>query len=175
MKNPIKLSFAIFCVLFIAGCGGITNSVKTPGPANDLQQNTASPLTIKATVPEGWVVQEGSSTPVQYMKGTASFMAKTEYFSSSNLDDVAKEAISIFKEAFDNVQVQGDVEKTQIDGRDARRFVFTADVYGITMKFLYVYVQVNNETYAITIGDMADTFDALSADYEKILSGIKFE
>ena len=43
------------------------------------------------------------------------------------------------------------------------------------MKYEYVYLFVGEKVFAITFGDLAATFDSLSADYEQILKGIRFE
>jgi hypothetical protein len=40
---------------------------------------------------------------------------------------------------------------------------------------MYVYVRVDGQTWVLTFGGMADSFDALDGDYQAILSGIKFE
>jgi hypothetical protein len=40
------------------------------------------------------------------------------------------------------------------------------------MKYMYVYLFVVNDTYAITFGDQQSTFDSLSSDYQTILNAI---
>jgi len=42
------------------------------------------------------------------------------------------------------------------------------------MKFDYYYLAVGGKVYAITFGDLADTFDSNAADYQAILDSIKF-
>ncbi|MPM87914.1 hypothetical protein SDC9_135015 [bioreactor metagenome] len=42
------------------------------------------------------------------------------------------------------------------------------------MKYIYVYFLLNNKVTAITLGDLADTFDSLSSDYSYILEHITF-
>ena len=43
------------------------------------------------------------------------------------------------------------------------------------MKYLYVFLFAADKTYVITFGDQESTFDTLAADYETILSNIKFK
>ncbi len=129
---------------------------------------------IEVTPPEGWEPVEGSVLPVQYMKNTSSLMVKEEPYASNTLDEVVSESLEIFKNAFDNVTVLGDSESIKVDGYDAKKVTFTCEVSGLSMKYLYVYVIVEGKTYVITFGDISDSFDTLTADYEAILNNIKF-
>lgn len=142
--------------------------------AVDTQEQQGGEVDIEVSPPAGWEPIAGSVIPVQQMKNTASFMVKPENYSGETLDDVADEALEIFKGTFDNVSVIGDVETLTVDGKDARTFTFTCTVSKLDMKFQYVFIFVADKTYVITFGDMADTFDSLSADYEEILNNIKF-
>jgi hypothetical protein len=90
------------------------------------------------------------------------------------LDDVVNEAIGIYQKSFENFKADGEAEPLTIDEKDARKLTFTCTISKINMKFLYVYLFAADKTYVITFGDQESTFDALSADYETILSNIKF-
>lgn len=132
-------------------------------------------MIIDVTPPDGWAPVEGSSVPVQYMKGTASFMVKAENFDSTTLDGVAHEALDIYQKSFDNFKIQDDAEPLTVDEKDARKLSFTCTVSKIDMKYLYVYLFAADKTYVITFGDQEGTFDTLSTDYETILNTIKFK
>ncbi len=183
MKNTIKMSAVLLSVLFIAGCG-TTNPIQDQAPIDDPAQKQgtsvetpktqANGLNPTVTVPEGWEPVEGSVLKVQYLKGTTSFMAKPESFNTTDLDEVTKQAITMLKNAFKNVETIGQTEKITVDGEDARKFLFTAEVAGLKMKYEYVYVLVDNQIYAITFGGSASDFDNLLTDYQAILDGIKF-
>ncbi len=155
---------------------------ETPTEAADASSTAVSEteasegvVEIEITPPDGWTPVEGSVLPVQYMKGTASFMVKEEPFSGSTLDDVASEALGMYQESFDNVKVQGEAEPFTVDDKDARKLTFTCTIGSLNMKFLYVYLFVEDRTFVITFGDQESTFDALAADYETILSDIRFK
>ncbi|HEX3028110.1 MAG TPA: hypothetical protein VHT34_02115 [Clostridia bacterium] len=138
---------------------------------NEQERNVA----IEITPPQGWQAMEGSVLPVHYMKNTASFMVKEEPFTSDTLDGVVDEALEIYGKTFSNLAVQGETETTTIDGKDAKKLTFTCTISKMNMKYLYVYLLVEGKTYVITFGDLADTFDSLSADYETILNNIQFK
>ena len=139
------------------------------------QNKQEGAVTIEITPPDGWKPVEGSVLPVQYMKGTASFMVKTEPFGSATLDDVVNEALGMYQKSFDNLVVQGEVEPLTVDEKDARKLTFTCTVSTLDMKYLYVFLFAADKTYVITFGDQESTFDTLAADYETILSNIKFK
>jgi hypothetical protein len=131
-------------------------------------------VNISVTPPAGWEPVAGSVLPVQYLKGTASFMVKEEAFPGENIDAVVEKAKSSFESAFDNVQYVGEPEAVTVDGMDARKLIFTCEVSGMNMKYEYVYLFAGNDVYAITFGDLADSFDTLASDYETILGDITF-
>ncbi|MEL1136553.1 hypothetical protein AAC978_15380 [Desulfitobacterium sp. THU1] len=145
----------------------------TPSAQSENEQERK--MSIEISPPDGWKLMEGSVLPVHHMKNTASFMVKEEPFTSGTLDGVVDEALEIYKKSFDNLAVQGEVETITIDGKEAKKLTFTCVVSKMNMKYLYVYLFAEGKTYVITFGDLADSFDSLSADYTAILSNIEFK
>lgn len=129
---------------------------------------------VEVDVPEGWEAVEGSVLDIQYLKNTASFMIKTESFSTTDLSEVANQAISIFQGAFDNVSLVEEVSDVKIAGYDAKEFTFTAQVSSLSMKYRYIYTIVDGQVYAITFADMESTFDDLNDDFQSIINSIRF-
>lgn len=193
MKRYITLCFILIMVISLCACGQKKSEAftETPGAStskNETEASNSQPgadttsqnkqegtVAIEITPPDGWTKVEGSVLPVQYMKGTASFMVKAEPFSSTNLDDVVKEAIGIYQNSFDNLKVQGEIEPFTVDEKDARKLTFTCPISKLNMKYLFVYLFAADKTYVITFGDQESTFDTLAADYETILNNIRFE
>lgn len=137
-------------------------------------QGANDEVSISVAMPEGWTPVEGSVLPAQYMKDTASFMIKQEAFSGPGLDEVVEQAKSSFESAFGNVQYIGDTQTVTVDGKDARKLVFTCEVSSMDMEYEYVYLFVGNDVYAITFADLAESFDSLIQDYDAILETIQF-
>lgn len=196
MKRYLTLFFILIMIVSLCACGqkglepqpdtsgapGVsTSKAKTDDSNNGTDADAASQdkqegaVAIEITPPDGWKPVEGSVLPVQYMKGTASFMVKAEPFSSATLDDVVNEALGMYKKSFQNLSVQGEVEPLTVDEKDARKLTFTCTVSKMNMKYLYVYLFAADKTYVITFGDQESTFDTLAADCETILSNIKFK
>jgi len=195
MKKYLSLFFILIMAVSLCACGQkgsepLSGASGTPGASAPISEtekssteaaDTASQdkqegaVTIEITPPDGWKTVEGSVLPVQYMKGTASFMVKAEPFSSATLDDVVNDALEIYQKSFDNLKVQGEVEPLTVDEKDARKLTFTCTVSKMNMKYLYIYLFAADKTYVITFGDQESTFDTLASDYETILSNIKFK
>lgn len=184
-----KLWIVCLCVVLMAVLPGCS-SPKTPAPeqksaGQGQSEPSAQPTTpatsqtqktkIQITPPAGWQPVAGSVLPVQYMKNTASFMVKKENFSGKTLEDVVREAKGYFEKSFQDVKYIGPSEKITIGGIDAQKIMFTCKVSGMQMKYEYVYLFAGGGVYAITFGDLADSFDSLSADYKQILSDIRFQ
>jgi len=185
MKKLIALCLSLIMTIMLGSCGTQKSSSDSKKPIGEVEDSSNTPTAnttetqkeakIVISPPEGWNPIAGSVLPVQYMKNTASFMVKKEPFNSENIDDVVKEAKSIFERTFDNVKYAGEVENITVDGIDARKMIFTCKVSNLQMKYEYVYLFVEGSVYAITFGDIENNFDSLCSDYEQILNGIKFE
>ncbi|MEA5051483.1 MAG: hypothetical protein VB021_08475 [Oscillospiraceae bacterium] len=185
MRGFARSIVALLIVLALAACGakgapaagepaGETDNTAAAGAQDGGQEKQAGEVVIEVTPPEGWVKNEASVLPVQYQKGTATFMVKEEAFSGETLDDVMSEALSMFEDTFQNFAVEAEPEALTIDGKDARGVTFTCTVSGLEMKYRYVYLFAADRTYLIAFGDFAGTFDELAGDYEAILGNIRF-
>lgn len=186
MKKLMILCLCFIMMTALSAC----SSQKTPSQdQNTIDQGQSepsaqqnSPVTaqtaetkILITPPTGWEENTSSVLPVQYMKNTASFMVKKENFSGKTLEDVVQEAKGYFEGSFDEVTYIGQPEKISVGGIDAQKIIFTCKVSNMQMKYEYVYLFVGADVYAITFGDLASSFDSLSADYAQILTDIRFE
>jgi len=182
MKKIVVLTVCLILMISLWGCGSAkTVPEKAPekAPAAAAQSPASTPanntnIKISITPPSGWQPVAGSVLPVQYLKNTASFMVKKETFSGKTLDDVVKEAKEAFSKAFENVSYIGEPEAITVDGREAKKLVFTCTISKMPMKYEYVYLLVEGKVYAITFGDLGQTFDSLKADYGQILKDIHF-
>lgn len=190
MKRYLTLLLILVMTVALCACGQNepSDAAGTSGSAASAAEDSGSEadadtgsqdkqegvVEIEITPPDGWTPVEGSVIPVQYMKGTASFMVKEEPFAGATLDEVVSEALEIYQGSFDNVTVQGEAEPFTVDGKDARTLTFTCTISNLNMKFLYVYLFAADKTFVITFGDQESTFDSLTGDYETILSNIRF-
>lgn len=180
MKRIILLFVSL--LICLTGCApGTTGTQQSSSPAESRAAKSSAPakkqvgtVTVEITPPAGWTRVEGSVLPVQYMKGTASFMVKPEPFESSTLDEVVMEATAIYRKSFSDYAVEKEVQPVTVDGKDARELACTCTVSNIRMKFLYVFLFAGDQTYVITFGDQESTFDALDTDIKTILSEIRF-
>lgn len=194
MRKIISVCLGMLVILMLCACnaqnpvlsgqpstGNQTASSEAPteSPADsESPAESDSPqekVSITVQPPSGWKPVEGTVLPAQYMKNSASFMAKEEYFSGKTLDEVVDEAKQIFNGAFNAVKYEGDTEAVTIGGKDAVKLLFTCTVSGVQMKYEYVYLFAGGTVWAVTFGDMAGTFDLLADDYQKILESIRFE
>ncbi|WP_368292832.1 hypothetical protein [Dehalobacter sp. TBBPA1] len=186
MKKLMMLCLCFILMAALSACGSQEKPVQDQKPISQgksepsAQQTSPTTATtaetkIQITPPSGWEPVTGSVLQVQYMKNTASFMVKKENFSGKTLGDVVQEAKGYFERSFGDVKYIGQSEKISIGGIDAQKIMFTCTVSSMQMKYEYVYLYVGADVYAITFGDLAGSFDSLSADYAKILSDIRFE
>ena len=188
MNKFIALSLSLILLLTLSSCGKQNVSGEDPPAAVQTQEEqsaadestsadaqTQKDITIEIVPPSGWEPVAGSVLPVQYLKDTSSFMVKKEPFQSTVLDDVISEAKGAFGGSFEGVTYAGDAEDITVDGKDARKLIFSCEVSGMQMKYEYVYLVAGGSVYAITFGGPADAFDSMSADYEQILTDIRFQ
>jgi len=158
-KKNKKIIMMIMLCLILMITFSACSSQKTPvenqkagkGQASSAVQTESKSVTNKAEAkiniipPSGWKPVEGSVLQVQYMKNTASFMVKSEPFSQKNIDEVVIEAKRIFSDTFDEAKFEGEPETVTVDGKDARKLIFTCKVSGMQMKYEYVYLFVGEK------------------------------
>lgn len=164
------LMIVLFCTTVLASCSNKTEVTDEP--------KTSAEIKITVVLPDGWKPVENSVLEHQYMKGTASFMIKNEsVLDGKKLDDAVNEAKTQIGNYFDDISF-ADNKTLKVDGNEAILLPYTYSVAAagmtITMKMEGIYTMVGNKCYLITFGDMKDNFDNLSADFQSILSGIKF-
>jgi len=141
----------------------------------DVSRSSSSQETkITVSMPDGWEKNESSVLEHQYMKGTSSFMLKSEPFEGTDLYDIVDQAKEIYSNTFDNVTYIGSTKDIEINENPAKTIVFTADIAGLEMKYMYAYTIINGEVYVATFGDLASTFDSLQSDYDAILASIEY-
>lgn len=186
MRKVAVITLSLILMLTLFGCGTQKTPLENQKPSDEIQtsadaQSPAASATkngetkISIAPPVGWELVAGSVLPVQYRKNTASFMVKQEKFSGKTVDDVVMEAKKAFESSFQEVMYTGEAEAITVDGFDARKLVFTCTVSKMQMKYEYIYLFAGENVYAITFGDLANTFDALAADYKQILKDLRFE
>ena len=178
MKRIILLISLILTVILTASCTGNVNSDSSEKKETTAASASSSKITstissekLNVTVPDGWNKVEGSVLEHQYMKNTTSFMVKKESFYKNTLDEVVTEAKSIFQKSFSDYK-DISTDNIKVAGKEAKKIVFTCNVGSLSMKYMYVYLFIGSDTYAITFGDQASSFDILSADYDTILNSM---
>ncbi len=187
MKQFLLVSLGIIITIMLCSCSAQSSKTSDQSQSNNTPISQGTPTTpqqpevqqegvsIMIEPPSGWEPVAGTVLPVQYLKNMVSFMVKEEKFQGKTLDDVITEAKKAFENAFDDVEYEGEAETITVDGKDARSFIFTCKVSGMQMKYKYVYLLVGGKASVITFGGPVDAFDSLSADYEQILSDIRFQ
>lgn len=189
MKRISLIIFSIILIFTFSACSkknAEETNTTANGAAAQTEQNSpkkeaatsetkASDTTIEIVPPDGWTLNENSVLPVHYMKGTTSFMVKPEPYQSKDLDGVVSEAKKIFSDTFDDVKFEVESQELTIDGKEARKMIFTCKVSSMNMKYEYDFLFVNEKVYVITFGGASDSFDSLSSDYEQIIKDIHFK
>jgi len=185
MKKLLALLCAAGMALALAACGGGEQTTtaapgETTTAAENITTTTAAPAagaTIKIPPPAGWTPNEDTVILAQYMKSTASFMAKTEnVLAGKDLDAMADEAKAQLSGSFENVKYEGGNEKIKVGGKDAVKFTWTGVVASMNFKYVYIYIPAGSNVYSLTFGDLVESFDTnVTPDIDTILDSITFE
>ena len=120
--------------------------------------------TVKA--PDGWKKRTTSSAPEHYMKKGVSLMLTIDYApaDAKTLDAYVELAKKQYTGVIKNVKFDP-VKKMSINGLDARELTYTGETAGLKMKYDVAFVMKGTKVYTMTAGGMADTFDAMKAEY----------
>lgn len=192
MKRFVLISFILFSIILFAACGSQDSAVDSTPPEDAAGSETSENVTetkpvssepgtpdgdlkVTVTAPDGWEFRETAGIPINYSKDGASFMIKEEPYSGNTLDEVVEQAKGIFEGSFDNVQYIGGVQDLTVAGMDAKKFVFTCEVFDIGMKYQNVFFFVDRDVYVITCGSTEEAYDSCAADFERLIESVRLE
>jgi hypothetical protein len=130
---------------------------------------------VAVSAPDGWEAVNSVGFLAHYSKDGASFMVKQEPYSGKTLDEVVQKAREIFEDSFDNVEYAGEAESITVDGKEAKKLIFTCEVSGLQMYYQHVFFFIGSDVYVITMKSSAENYELFTADFEQLLSGISFE
>lgn len=174
-------------VVLLSACGNSSQEIgdSVPSKADSIatEESGSHPeeendlfgeVNVSVTTPEGWEPYEGSPHPAEYYKGTARFIVMNWGFNASNLDELVEKAKSTYPSTYKDIEYIGEVENLTVDGKDARKFVFTYDAGAARCKCWNIFLLLGKDSYLIVFTDMVGNFDDNIGDYEQILKSISF-
>lgn len=132
------------------------------------EAKTSSSLTV--TMPAGWEQNKQSTSLFQYQKGVSTFIiVKDSTATQMSLTELADTYMDVLSSTFDNVVQTGAPETYVMNGIDAIRFSFTANI-GFDMQFTYFIFAVDSQIYIGTVGTTVSEYANMEADFEQIVT-----
>lgn len=186
MKKLIAILLTLTLILSLAACGEKDNDDRSDRKKNDETEvetkTTEKAETTKATeapessaelvvtLPDGWEKNEASTSPFQYQKDFATFIiVEDKSYASIPLNEAADNYFETLSSAFDNVKQIGETTEYDMNGIDAIRFTFTAEV-GIDMEYIYFFFKAGSKLYVGTVGTTVDEYSKMEAELEQVVS-----
>lgn len=193
--NKKFLMVLMLLIIVVAGCGGedsisgaepseITNKEgneaiqekgNSGGTTPEDKNSSAKDVSVVISPPDGWERVDSLGFLVHYKNSGASFMVKEEPYSGKTLDDVVQQAKEIFEKSFDKVQFPDDVEDLIVDNKNAKKVIFSCEVFDIQMMYQYIFLFIEKDVYVITFGSTAENYETFDSDFKMILDEIRFE
>ncbi len=167
--KKLYLLSAVAIFVFFAGYSGTGNDY-----CLEMSAYAAATKQLKVTAPVGWV--PNASNASMMMKGSGTYSIKVEYMPAEArtpdafIDYVKKALGKTFKNC-----TFGPVVKLKVSGYEARRMEYAANVYGMKMKYIVLYVFDGSRVPSLTCGAMEGEFAKLKSDYEKIIASVRME
>ncbi len=175
-QKPVFMSICLSLIIPLTlSCSNNKKATSTTQNSSVEQANgSTQKLSLKVTAPEGW--SPNSSNPSMIMKGTGSYIITTDVLpeEAATPDAYAKFAQKQFEQAFANTKFQAP-QSLSISGTDARRLEFSGEISGMKMNYIIVSVLKDGMAYTLTCGDLTSDFDAVKADFEKIIASARLE
>lgn len=195
MKKLIAILLTLTLILSLAACGEkdkddrsdrkndetevvakttkAAEATKATDEAGETAEATKAPessVELVVTLPDGWEKNEASTSPYQYQNNLATFIITEEKsYASIPLNEGADNYFQTLSSAFDNFKQIGETTEYDMNGIDAIRFTFTAEV-GIDMKYTYFFFKAGSSFYAGTVGTSIDEYPKMEAEIEQIVS-----
>lgn len=190
MKKLITILLTLSLILSLAACGEKDKDDRSDRKKNDetevetktteaaettkaTEEATEAPVSsaeLVVTLPDGWEKNEASTSPFQYQKGFATFIiVEDKSYASIPLNEAADNYFETLSSAFDNVKQIGETTEYDMNGIDAIRFTFTAEV-GIDMEYIYFFFKAGSKLYVGTVGTTVDEYSKMEAELEQVVS-----
>ncbi len=135
------------------------------------------------TVPQGWRVQQPSSTDIDFQAapGTASALrgafqiAAEDVGTGITLDDYATSTMDSIKQTVSNYRdIQNGIQQTTIGGQPARRFDFTGQDGTTNLRAAIVVVKKGTTAYGFLIAAPPEDFDAVFSQAKQFIDSFAF-
>lgn len=150
--------------------GNGENGAEPPGPE-------AAEANISVTSPAGWEPQEGEGLLACYNKDSATFLVTREAIPAEADDDFDQFIEFVkgkFADTFDLIDVE-EATALEVAGYEARELCFTAETFGLEMKYRVVYVFRDGYAYALTCGALAGEYAGLEGGFNSFIDSFGFE
>ncbi|MBR5460444.1 MAG: hypothetical protein IKV53_06210 [Clostridia bacterium] len=175
MKKIALLFIAVILVFSVSSC----KKEKSDTPDGMFyEENTA--VDYKLYLPEGWIIdrndgmvsahvseEDKTNVSVTAFELPREFTTLTEY-----LDGEYK---TRFQQNFTSMEIVEDFTETELDGNDARRIVFKAEVGGVGYQFMQILtLHRDGCIYILTYTSTPDYFDVHKESIDKIVQEFTF-
>ncbi len=174
MKKIIAL-FLIFVVcLLTASC-----SAKNVDVPDGMQLASGSDVSYNLFVPGGWIIAEGNGiNGAYYSSSDRSNITVSSFYPEAGMESIAdywnacKESYGETYKNFSSVE-----EETQLilGEKASLKYVFTADIDGVSYKFMQVITVHDNMFLTLVYTAEAEKYDSHLADVEKVISEFEFK
>lgn len=159
-----RITAAILMVVLALGfCACTQNSV------GEVDVNAPSGMKLasdkaadfKMYVPDSWLIDTASAAPCAYVSeiDSTNVTAVRVPTQTQSADEYWQTYADDFKNSFKNYTLITDGEKTTISGKDAKKYVYTAELTGVAYKYCTVICISNANTFIITYTAQGDYYD----------------
>ena len=164
-----------------------TTSASTPGSVRSTAVGVSGSMykdpqgRYTFTIPQGWRVQQSSSaaadiqiSPPQSLRGIVQ-IASEDVDPSTTLDDYANGMMDILQNSVTNYQtVPNSTQSLKISGIDARRFDFTGQQSGVTLKVAVFITRKDSSAYSLIVAAAPQDFDTVLAQARVTVDSFTF-
>ena len=174
MKKIIAILILTTLAISLLACSN--SGVEIP---DGMQLASGSDVAYNLFIPGGWILtKENGIFGAYYSSSDKSNITMSSFYPEADMasiDDYWKKCKASYAETYKNFAAIEEEAQIILGEKAAFKYVFTADIDGVSYKFMQIIAVHNNMFYTLTYTSTAENYDLHLADVEKTISEFEFK
>ena len=177
MKRISVLLLTLVAILCFVSCSTQGAGVVDESAPSGMKLASGQGAYFKMYVPQDWVIDASTATPCAYVSELDRTNISAIRVATAAADAAAywQEYADEFSKSFTNYTIVTDGENATLSGNDAKKYVYTLDMYGQTYKYQMVVCAYGSRIYVFTYTSTEEFYELHELEVEYIVGYFGFK
>lgn len=171
MKKIISTILLLMLTLALFSCGNDS------GVPDGMQKASEDDVAYSLFIPGGWVLLDGENglNGAYYSASDKSSITVSSYYGDVySIDEYWQKSKASYEETYKNFTVETEEEQVVFGGKNAFKYVFSAEIDSTEYKFMQIVAIHQNNVYVLTYTSSAENYESHMTDVEKTVTEFLF-